>query len=101
MTRCTERHLKLGLLIVLVGHVAIAFAQPTPDAFQVQASKYAIEGLERRVADLERLGVDARLRVLENDMFEVKWLTRGVTVAIFSQIGISMVRSRRRNEEDA
>lgn len=39
--------------------------------------------------EMDREGIAARVRVLESDMYEVKWLARGMVLAVFGQLVVS------------
>lgn len=88
-----------GSLFGLMAHLVVAtilFAQSqeTIDARQ----QFALESHEKRLDRLELENVPARVHVLESDMSEVKFLARGVALAVLGQFilaGIEM-RSRRK-----
>lgn len=63
-------------LLVISGYVAVI----------VHAQDLAT--LERRVAEIDK-GLSGRVLVLESDMAEVKWLTRGVTMAVIGQLVVA------------
>lgn len=56
-----------------------------------------IDYTDRRLNTLEGQTLDARLRVVENDMVEVKWLTRCVTAAVVGQI-VMLVAARKKQQ---
>lgn len=79
---------------------ALAALALTLLAFQSQEAinveqRVMAENLERRVTKLEQTDASGRLRVIESDMYEVKWLARGTTGAVLTQI-LAMVMNRRR-----
>ena len=70
---------------------------------------YQISELYRRIAEVEGQGakslstawdLDARMRLLEHDMNEVKWLGRSVAAAVIGQLVIAGMGWRRRKGED-
>lgn len=69
-------HLMLLELLMIVGYVAIV----------VHAQD--LQTLERRVSEIDK-DLSGRVKVLENDMAEVKWLTRGVTMAVIGQLVVA------------
>lgn len=52
---------------------------------------------DRRLTAIESQNLDARLRVVESDMFEVKWLTRTVTATLIGQFILAGISLRRKS----
>ena len=52
------------------------------------------ENLQQRVASIEMADAAGRLRVLESDMAEVKWLGRSVALAVAGQLVIAGLGTR-------
>lgn len=50
--------------------------------------------LERRIADVDK-DLSGRVRVLESDMAEVKWLARGVAAAVMGQLVLAGLKERK------
>ena len=77
----------LILLGIVIGHfvVAVHLAAQSQDVINAMNGA-SIEHLSRRLGDLERLDIGTRLKVLEEAMAEVKWLTRGVALAVLGQL---------------
>jgi hypothetical protein len=89
-----------------VGHaVAQTLSQET---INVNTS-YQVTELYRRINDLEGQGsksvstiweLDARLRLLEHDMQEVKFFSRSIAVAVIGQLAIAGMGFLRKKAED-
>lgn len=52
-------------------------------------SDWAVNELSRRVTSIEGENLDGRLRVVESDMAELKWLSRSVAVAVIGQFAVA------------
>ncbi len=65
-------------------------------ARSANAQQTMIDWNDRRLTNLENLNLDARLRVVESDMFEVKWLTRTVTATLIGQFILAGISLRRK-----
>lgn len=89
------------LIAVLLAHAAIAIG----GAIAIGQSQDAInerqraltEGLAARVDWMERQNIGGRVQVLESDMYEVKWLARGVALSVLGQL-VMAARGRRKEE---
>lgn len=86
------RGVALAELIVVVGTfwTIEAFGQ-SPEVLSER-----MDNLNRRVSVVENVEAGARLRVLESDMTEVKWLGRSVAVAVAAQLFALIIGDRRR-----
>lgn len=62
-----------------------------------QSTTTMVDWLDRRVSVIESQNIDGRLRVLESDMSELKWLSRSVAAAMIGQFAISGMSLLRRN----
>ena len=74
------------LLLQLCLHAAVAVAAAQGQGYDDATLRYRADDLSRRIGTVEALNLDARVRVLESDMSEVKWLARGVTIAVAGQL---------------
>ena len=75
------------LLIVLVIHIGIAVSAEAQSQDVINANNAsAIDGVRRDVDEYRIERLPARVGVLESDMYEIKWLTRGMTIAVVGQI---------------
>ena len=89
---------RLALLAQLIVHTGIALVvaqsiQPSIST-QVELNSAGLTELQRRLASLDAQDVPGRVRVLESDMSEVKWLIRGVAAAMIGQLSIAVMRRR-------
>lgn len=76
--------MSLGQFLSVAGWVAYARAQ-SQETINALASQ-RLSTIESRVIVLEGQDVAARLRILEADMAEVKWLGRSVAALVASQL---------------
>ena len=77
--------LLLAELLILSGYaMTIARAQEIP-----------IASLQRQLSDMDK-DLSGRVRVLESDMAEVKWLSRAVTAAVIGQLVMAGMGLRER-----
>ncbi len=60
-----------------------------------RAQDGTVASLERRIADIDK-DLSGRVRVLESDMAEVKWLSRAVTAAVIGQLVMAGMGLRER-----
>jgi|SRR6185436_4640869 len=90
----------LALWCLGVGVISVSSEQreQTYDSLEIQRLRMAIEDNSRRIGRLEELkDAGARIAVLEDNMFEIKWLSRSVAAALVVQLflnGISIGRRR-------
>ena len=90
-----RRHIQVAILALSTVAVISIFAQ---SAWAQQTMDYwsGVSVLDRKVSMLESQNLDGRLRVVESDMFEVKWLTRTVTATLIGQFIIAGISLRRK-----
>lgn len=76
----------------------LAAGQPlsTQDAVNATAIE-RMRAMGERVRVLEDLKAGERLSVLENELPEVKWLVRGVTVAVLGQLVMAVFSDRKQS----
>lgn len=86
----------LGLIVTLSR--AGAF-QPSQETINNEQRITTVE-LTRRVAQLELFDISSRLKVLESDMTEVKWLARGAALAVIGQLMIAWFNARNRQADE-
>lgn len=86
-TTTTVAILRLSLVVLLlhIGVAVFAVAQSGPSV-ETAVQTVRIENLTERVRRIEDANLDGRLRTVESDMVEVKWLSRGVTAAIIGHL---------------
>lgn len=74
-------------LTLVCGYVVTlrALQLPSQEGVNIQL-RMSTEDLQRRVTKLESDDYAGRLRVLESDMTEVKWLARGAAAAVMGQL---------------
>lgn len=92
------------LRAVAAGSAAWALVNLTLAVVLAQTPSTYAEWVGKRVEVLEAQNFDGRLRVLESDMGEVKYLTRTITTVMIGQfafIGITVLRKARKSEEEA
>lgn len=65
--------------------VVVAAFQPSQGEINIE-QRLKADNLEHRIERLEHDDLSSRLKVLESDMWEVKWLARGAALALVSQI---------------
>lgn len=88
-------------LTLVCGYVVTlrALQLPSQEGVNIQL-RMATEDMQRRVGKLESDDYAGRLRVLESDMTEVKWLARGAAAAVMGQLLLAAgVGVRRRSGE--
>jgi hypothetical protein len=59
---------------------------------------WAVNDLSRRLSFVEGQRLDGRIAVLEDNMFEIKWMSRGVALTVLGQLflqGMSVLKGRR------
>ncbi len=78
------------LIVLLLSTVAVFAVSAMARAAQADWS-------DRRLTTLENYNLDARIRVLESDMFEVKWLSRTVTATLIGQFILAGISLRRKS----
>lgn len=76
------------LLLILVIHIGIAASRVEAQSQDVinANNASAIDSVRRDVDEYRNERIPARVDVLESDMYEIKWLTRGMTIAVVGQI---------------
>lgn len=86
-----------SLVPLLVGGavfvIAPAVAAQPQDVLNERA-RLAIETLTRDVETIQQIQAEARLRLLEADMTEVKWLGRTVAAALIGQLVLAGLAKR-------
>jgi hypothetical protein len=85
-------------LLLVLGYVTLIALQ-SQETINMRL-QVATDNLQQRVERLEREDAAGRLRVLESDMTEVKYLARGVTVALIVQLFIAGRAVKRREPEE-
>lgn len=81
------------------GITYIAYAQDL--SRELDRMRLTVEDNTRRIVRIEELkDVAARIAVLEDNMFEIKWLSRTVAAALVVQLFVNGVTFRRRDVED-
>ncbi len=89
-------------LIALMSMFAVAAAQTTRAAQQAGPaqpfSDWAVNELSRRVTILEGQSLDGRVRVLESDVAELKWMSRGVALAVAGQLVAIVIGLKRKGQ---
>lgn len=100
---------QLVLLVVLVGHVAMAvvsaqrpMSRPTPSIPDERAivDGYRLDALERFMTDQQTKNFEIRLGILENEMGELKWLARAAALGVIGQIMLGLFERRRYRAQD-
>lgn len=89
-----RERLFLGLRVIAIGHLvvlAIWFHGARLKGQSPEVLGERLAGQSERIARLESTDADARLRVLENDMAEVKYLGRGVALAMAVQLATGIL----------
>lgn len=84
-------------LVVLVLSTIAVFAVSRMARAQSAQQNILDYWSDRRLTNLESQNLDARLRVVESDMFEVKWLTRTVTATLIGQFILAGISLRRKS----
>ena len=88
-TRAAWRRIaRYVLLVQLLVHIVIGIAgaqTQTQGEVNVQ-QRMAVDDLGRRLTVLENVQTPERLRVLESDMTELKWLARGAAAGVVGQL---------------
>lgn len=93
--------LRTFVLLASIGHFAIAgaYAQQASaadrDLERLADARARVVSLEDRVTALEKQETEARVKVLESDMAEVKWLGRGVAIAVVGQLVLGIFGDKR------
>jgi hypothetical protein len=105
-----SRLVVLVLLAQLVAHVVVsqtvrsARGEPEPispqQAIINERQRYIMDDFNRRLMALENERYASRMAVLESDMSEVKWLGRGLALAIFGQLSLTVMSWRRRQQSE-
>jgi hypothetical protein len=75
--------------LLLVVNMAVA---------QTSYTDWAITEMSRRLTLIEGQNIESRLRVLESDMAELKWLSRSVAVAVIGQFAVAGMGALRRSK---
>lgn len=84
-----------ALLALMLAHGAMAVHGQSQDA--VNATQAAnLRSLEARIEVIEHADLPARLRVMEDNMGEVKWLARGVFSLMLGQLVLKMMDRKSR-----
>jgi hypothetical protein len=83
---------RLALLELAVA--ALLFWVPRMFGQSAEVLGERVSSLSARLGALERVEADARLRVLESDMTEVKYLGRAVAAAVAAQLFLAMLGGR-------
>lgn len=93
-----------ALLAVVLAHVVIGYAtvyaqwrQPSleENSAAIQELRFRVGSTEQRLNASDIHELPARVRVLESDMTEVKWLARGVLVAVVAQLVARLIELRK------
>lgn len=99
MATRTARWLRAAALAELIA-VCVTFWAIEAFGQSSEVLSERIDGVSRRVTVVENVqqtvDAGARLRVLESDMTEVKWLGRSVAVAVAAQLFALIIGDRRR-----
>ena len=101
VSRKWQHRAYVAVLLAVFGVIAFGVIWNVVLAQRASAySDWAINELSRRITIVEAQQLDGRLRVVESDMAEVKYLTRAVVIAVIGQLavgGIGMLRRRGQN----
>lgn len=78
----------------IVAAVIVAAAQQSQEVINANHT-LILSGVEARLRALEDGRLLVRVAVLEESMGEIKWLTRGVTLAVVTQLAMALVDWRK------
>lgn len=97
-----RRQMAQGAALVVLGiHAAVALVSaqqmPNQDVFNAVTSSN-LRSLESRLDAMERQDLPSRLRVVEENVGETKWLVRGVAGAFVVQIVSKLLENRRKRD---
>lgn len=85
------RHVRMWALTGLVCQLGLV------GGYFIAVQAQDVASLERRIADVDK-DLSGRVRVLESDMAEVKWLARGVAMAVTGQLIITAFALKERSK---
>jgi hypothetical protein len=96
-----RRQLAHGLaLVVIGGHVAAAIVHAQSQETVNAVVAASVRSIESRMDALERQDMPSRLRVVEENVGETKWLVRGVAGAFVVQIVSKLLENRRKRDAE-
>lgn len=81
-----RRRLNVLLLVVVIGHFAIALTAAQSQEVVNAMHGASLAALNDRLNAIDRLDIGTRVKVLEEAMFEVKLLSRGIALAVLGQL---------------
>ena len=83
-----------ALLALMLIHGAFAVHGQSQDA--INATQAAtVRSLEARIEAIEHADLPSRVRVMEDNMGEIKWLARGVFSLMLGQLVLKMMETRK------